>query len=59
MAPLRDAAVFDGHVSAHEPIAKKFKPNPTIDPIVYDIYHHSSVMVYLPLLKRGLSELAK
>jgi alkylation response protein AidB-like acyl-CoA dehydrogenase len=59
MAPSRSAAVFDGDVSAHEPVAKKVKPNPTPDPIVYDIYHQKFISDGLPSTAEAWIEWAR
>jgi Acyl-CoA dehydrogenase, N-terminal domain len=59
MAPSRSAAVFDGDVSAHEPVAKKVKPNPTTDPIVYDIYHQKFISDGLPSTAEAWIERAR
>lgn len=45
MAPTRTAAALG---NASEPAAKKIKPNPSTDPVTYDIYHQKFIGEGLP-----------
>ncbi|EKD16926.1 uncharacterized protein L3040_006212 [Drepanopeziza brunnea f. sp. 'multigermtubi'] len=58
MAPTR-TSLAAGNGAAVEPEAKKIKPNPATDPVVYDIFHQKFTSDGLPSTPEGWIERAR